>query len=176
MKKRQIKTFLSLLFAVIVTSSCGNPTQQNTTQSTAITTVTEETTTEEVFSQVFDSDLLESRGMKINDDNVFAIYDDINAGSSMIEFGIELAEDTSELRFVLSDKEKWLDLNELVIETGQTCDELGINWVHYAYDSADFSYVAIDSLYKRHDAAYEDLGSGRAVCIKLQNVFRAHMG
>ena len=48
MKKSKSKTLISLLFAVIAASSCGNPTQQNTTQSTAITTVTEETTTEAV--------------------------------------------------------------------------------------------------------------------------------
>ncbi|MBQ9360802.1 MAG: cellulase family glycosylhydrolase [Lachnospiraceae bacterium] len=54
------------------------------------------------------------------------------------------------------------------------CDEMGINWVHWTFDGGDFSYVAADEKYKRHDATYEDLGNGRAVCVEMRNIFKAH--
>ncbi|MBO6230633.1 MAG: cellulase family glycosylhydrolase [Ruminiclostridium sp.] len=219
----------------------------------------------EIFTQKFDSDLVADKGFKLDEYNNFSCYNELNEGVPMIEVTFDLPDEAKELRFVMTDKEKWLDMNELLIETEtykaklvgqwieeigdnlpptraqvdengcvtilneaaeynigrqfiedrfqkykdfsdetgtlvmlqefgdtvyteiscaekfyedvlQTCDDLGINWVHYAYDSADFSYVAIDSLYKRHGATYEDLGDGRAVCVELHDVFRKHMG
>ena len=56
-----------------------------------------------------------------------------------------------------------------------TCDELGINWVHWTFEGGDFSYAAPEEQYKRHDAKYEAISDGREVCKDLRDVFQKHM-
>ncbi len=83
----------------------------------------------EIFSQKFDREFLESKRYTINEDNVFAIYDEENSGLKLIEFSLELNEATKELRLVLTDKSKWLDINEFVVETDTYSTRLLGRWI-----------------------------------------------
>ena len=98
----------------------------------------------EIFSQIFDRELLESRRYTINGDNVFAYYDEENEGLPMIEFTTELPEAAKELRFVLTDKSGWLDLNEFVVETDTYGTMLQGEWIEGVGDALPPTRAVID--------------------------------
>ena len=89
----------------------------------------------EIFTQKFDSDLVADKGFKLDEYNNFSCYNELNEGVPMIEVTFDLPDEAKELRFVMTDKEKWLDMNELLIETetykaklvGQWIEEIGDN-------------------------------------------------
>ena len=99
----------------------------------------------EIFSQKFDREFLESRRYAINEDSVFAFYDEKNEGLALIEFSVELNEPTKELRLVLTDKSKWLDINEFVVETDAYSTRLLGQWIEEVGDDLPPTRANIDN-------------------------------
>ena len=99
----------------------------------------------EIFSQKFDREFLKSKSYTINEDDVFAFYDEENEGLALIEFDLELAENTKELRLVLTDKSKWLDINEFVVETNNYSTRLLGQWIEEVGDDLPPTRANIDN-------------------------------
>ena len=98
----------------------------------------------EVFRQTTSPDMIEKSGMKINDEGNFEYWADINPDAKKIEVTCTLPADAKELKFKLKDPDKWLDINELIIETDKYKTKLSGRWIEEIGDALPPTRAKVD--------------------------------